>query len=157
MAHFFWNSTIINLLVVVNDQMETWFVTPWVEALLCTKSITGVHALTGRGAIATHITYLTSRSISLQLYSEDSCEKASFWSNNHSCPNQTRNNALAAGDPKVPFPRSIMAVGGGRVFCVKATYCSTQTRYETIMVDDMNLTSPRDLSLAMWWTSWVWV
>jgi hypothetical protein len=27
----------------------------------------------------------------------------------------------------------------------------------TIMVDDINLTSPRDLSLAMWWTSWVWV
>jgi hypothetical protein len=28
-------------------------------------------------------------------------------------PNQTRNDTQAAGDPKVPFPRSIMAVGGG--------------------------------------------
>jgi hypothetical protein len=36
-------------------------------------------------------------------------------------------------------------------------YCSTQTRYRTIMVDDINLTSPRDLSLAMRWTTWVWV
>jgi hypothetical protein len=25
-----------------------------------------------------------------------------FWSNNHSCPNQTRNATQAAGDPKVP-------------------------------------------------------
>jgi hypothetical protein len=40
-------------------------------------------------------------------------------------------------------------------FCVKAMYYSTQTRYETIMVDEINLTSPRDLSLAMRWTSWV--
>jgi hypothetical protein len=30
-------------------------------------------------------------------------------------------------------------------------YYSTQT----IMVDDINLTSPHDLSLAMRWTSWV--
>jgi hypothetical protein len=30
-----------------------------------------------------------------------------------------------------------------------------KTRYETIMVDDINLTSPRDVSLAMQWTSWV--
>jgi hypothetical protein len=36
-------------------------------------------------------------------------------------------------------------------------YCSTQTRYGTIMVDDINLTSPRDLSLAMRWTLWVQV
>jgi hypothetical protein len=35
--------------------------------------------------------------------SEDSCEKASFWSNNHSCPNQIRNRTQAEGDPKVPF------------------------------------------------------
>jgi hypothetical protein len=44
----------------------------------------------------------------------------------------------------------------GRVsFCVKAKYCSTQTIYRTIMVDDINLTSPRDLSLATQWTLWV--
>jgi hypothetical protein len=30
-------------------------------------------------------------------------KKASFWSNNHSCPNQTRNGMQVAGDPKVPF------------------------------------------------------
>jgi hypothetical protein len=30
-------------------------------------------------------------------------KKMSFWSNNHSCPNQTRNGTQAAGDPKVPF------------------------------------------------------
>jgi hypothetical protein len=77
------------------------------------KTIAGVHVLTGRGAIATHMTCLTSRSISLQLYGEDSCEKTSFWSNNHSCPNQTRNGTQGVGDLKVPFPRSIMAVGGG--------------------------------------------
>jgi hypothetical protein len=77
------------------------------------KTIAGVHVLTGRGAIATHMTYLTSRSILLQLYGEDSCGKASFWSNTHSCPNQTRNDTQVAGDPKVPFPRSIMPVGGG--------------------------------------------
>jgi hypothetical protein len=47
--------------------------------LLWTKTIAGVHILTGRGTIATHMTYLTSRSISLQLYGEDSCEKVSFW------------------------------------------------------------------------------
>jgi hypothetical protein len=77
------------------------------------KTIAGVHVLTGHGAIATHMTCLTTWSISLQLYSEDSCEKTSYWSNNHSCPNQTRNGTQAAGDPKVPFPRSIMVVGGG--------------------------------------------
>jgi hypothetical protein len=77
------------------------------------KTIAGVHVLTGRGAIATHMTCLTSQSISFQLYGEDSCEKASFWSNNHSCPNQTRNSTQVVVDPKVPFPRSIMAVGGG--------------------------------------------
>jgi hypothetical protein len=59
------------------------------------------------------MTCLTSWSISLQLYGEDSCKKVTFWSNNYSCPNQTRNGTQAAGDPKVPFPRSIMAVGGG--------------------------------------------
>jgi hypothetical protein len=58
------------------------------------------------------MTYLTSQSISLQLYSENSCEKAFFWSNNHSCPNQTRNGTQAAGDQKVRFPRFIMAIGG---------------------------------------------
>jgi hypothetical protein len=42
------------------------------EALLWTKTITRVHVLTGRGVIATHMTCLTSRSISLQLYNEDS-------------------------------------------------------------------------------------
>jgi hypothetical protein len=66
------------LLAVVNDQKESWLVTPRVEALLWTKTIAGVHVLTGRGAIATHMTCLTSRSISLQLYGEDSCKKASF-------------------------------------------------------------------------------
>jgi hypothetical protein len=30
-------------------------------------------------------------------------KKASFLSNNHSCPNQTRNGTQAAGDPKLPF------------------------------------------------------
>jgi hypothetical protein len=104
---------VIMLVAVVNDQKECWLVTPWVEALLWTKTIGGVHVLTGHGAIATPMTCLTSRSISLQLYGEDSCEKASFWSNNHSCPNQTTNGTQAAGDPKVPFPRYIMAVGGG--------------------------------------------
>jgi hypothetical protein len=71
------------------------------------KDIVEVHILTGHGSIATHMTYLTSRSISLQLYGEDSCEKASFWSNNHSCPNQTRNGTQSTGDPKVPFPRRL--------------------------------------------------
>jgi hypothetical protein len=80
---------------------------PW------TKTIAGVHVLTGHGVIATHMACLTSRSISLQLYGEDSCEKVSFWSNNHSCANQTRKGMQVTGDPKVPFPRSIMAVGGG--------------------------------------------
>jgi hypothetical protein len=143
------------LLVVVNDQKESWLITPWVEVLLWTKTIAGVHILTGHGAIATHMTCLTSRSISFYLYGGDSCEKVSFWSNNHSCPSQIRNGAQVAGDPKVPFPRSIMAVRGGMSFCVKAMYCSTQIRHGTIMVDDINLTSPRDLSLAMRWTSWV--
>jgi hypothetical protein len=64
-------------------------------------------------AIATHMTCLTSRSISLQLYSEDSCEKAYVWSNNDSCPNQIRNGTQVVGDPKVAFTRSIIAVGGG--------------------------------------------
>jgi hypothetical protein len=145
---------IIMLLVVVNDQKESWLVTPWVEALIWTKTIAGVHALIGRGAIATHMTYLTSWSISLQLYGEDSCEKASFWSNNISCPNQTRNGTQVAGDPKVPFPRSIMANGGG-----ESPFVSKPCIVHTIMVDDINLTSPRDLSLAMRWTSWdrVWI
>jgi hypothetical protein len=67
------------------------------------KTIVGVHVLIGYGAIATHMTCLTSQSISLYIYGEDSCEKTSFWSNNHSCPNQTRNGMQAAGDPKVPF------------------------------------------------------
>jgi hypothetical protein len=39
--------------------------------------------------------------------------KTSFSSNNHSCPNQIRNGTQVAGDPKVPFPRSIMAISGG--------------------------------------------
>jgi hypothetical protein len=30
-------------------------------------------------------------------------KKISFWLNNHSCPDQTRNGMQAAGDPKVPF------------------------------------------------------
>jgi hypothetical protein len=34
---------------------------------------------------------------------EDSCETTSLWSNNHPCPNQTRNGTQAASDPKVPF------------------------------------------------------
>jgi hypothetical protein len=68
---------IIMLLAVVNDQKKSWLVTPWVEALLWMKSIAGVHVLTGCGAIATHMTFLTSQSISLQLYGEDSCEKHS--------------------------------------------------------------------------------
>jgi hypothetical protein len=76
---------------------------PSSEALIRMKTIVGVHVLTGYGAIVSPITNLTSRSISLQIYSEDSCEEASFWLNNHSCPNQTRNGMQAAGDPKVPF------------------------------------------------------
>jgi hypothetical protein len=76
---------------------------PCSEALIRMKTIVGVHVLTGSGAIATHMTYLTSRSISLYIYGEDSCEKVSFWSNNHSYPNQTRNSTQAADDPKVPF------------------------------------------------------
>jgi hypothetical protein len=101
------------LLAVVNNQKESWLVTPWVEALLWTKTIAGVHVLTGHGAIATHMTCLTLWSISLQLYGEDSCKKVSFWSDNHSYPNQTRNGTQVAGDQKVPFPRSIMTVHGG--------------------------------------------
>jgi hypothetical protein len=76
---------------------------PRIEALIRTKTIVVVHVLTGYGSIATYMTCLTSRSISLYIYGEDSCEKASFWSNNHYCPNQTRNGTHAAGDPKVPF------------------------------------------------------
>jgi hypothetical protein len=30
-------------------------------------------------------------------------QKVSFWSNNHSCSNQTRNGTQAVGDPKVSF------------------------------------------------------
>jgi hypothetical protein len=70
-----WILPIIMILVVVNDQKESWLVTPWVEALLWMKTIDGVHVLTGRGAVVTHMTYLTSQSISLQLYGEDSCKK----------------------------------------------------------------------------------
>jgi hypothetical protein len=75
------------------------------------KTIAGVHVLIGRGAIATHMAYLTSGSISLQLYGEDSCKKVSFWSNNHSCPNQTRNGTQAVDDPKVPFPQQQYVCG----------------------------------------------
>jgi hypothetical protein len=76
---------------------------PSSEALIRTKTIVGVHILIGYGAIAGHMTYLTSRSISLWVYGEDSCEEAPLWSNNHSCPNQTRNGTQAAGDSKVAF------------------------------------------------------
>jgi hypothetical protein len=55
-----------------------------------------------------------------------------------------------------PFLDPLCQLVEGRVsFCVKAMYCSSQTRYETIMVDDINLTSLCDLSLAIPWTSWV--
>jgi hypothetical protein len=37
------------------------------------------------------------------MYGKDSCKEASFWSNNLTCPNQTRNSMQAAGDPKVSF------------------------------------------------------
>jgi hypothetical protein len=74
-----------------------------IEALIRTKTIVWVHVLIGYGAIATHMTYLTSGSISLLIYGEDSYEQLSFWSNNHCCPNETRNGMQAAGDPKVPF------------------------------------------------------
>jgi hypothetical protein len=40
---------IIMLLAVVNDQTESWLVTPYVEALLWTKIIVGVHALIVHG------------------------------------------------------------------------------------------------------------
>jgi hypothetical protein len=57
---------------------------------------------------------------------------------------------------KCPFLDPLWQLVEGRVsFCVKVMYCSTQTIYGTILVDDINLTSPRELSLAMWWTSWV--
>jgi hypothetical protein len=75
---------------------------PSIEALIRKKTIVGVHVLIGYGAIATHMSYLTSQSISLQIYAEDSCEKMSL-SNNHSYPNQTRNSMQAAGDPNVRF------------------------------------------------------
>jgi hypothetical protein len=59
---------------------------------------------------------------------------------------------------KCPFLDPLWQLVEGRAsFCVKALYCSTQTRYGTVMVDDINLTSPRDLSLAMRWTLLVWV
>jgi hypothetical protein len=66
------------------------------EALIGMKTIVGVHVLTGYGAITTHMTYFTSRSIPYGAI-------ASFWSNNDSYPNQTRNGTQAAGDPKVSF------------------------------------------------------
>jgi hypothetical protein len=69
---------IIMLLAVVNDQKKSWLVTPRVEALLWTKTIAGVHIPTGCGAIATYMTCLTARFISLQLYGEDYCKKVSF-------------------------------------------------------------------------------
>jgi hypothetical protein len=57
---------------------------------------------------------------------------------------------------KCPFLGPLWQLVEGRVsFCVKVMYCSTQTRYGIIMVDDINLTSPRDLTLAMRWTLWV--
>jgi hypothetical protein len=59
---------------------------------------------------------------------------------------------------KCPLVDPFWQLVEGRVsFCVNAMYYSTQTRYRTIMVDDINLPSPRDLSLATWWTSWVLV
>jgi hypothetical protein len=82
-----------------------------VEALLWMQTIAGAHVLTGCWTIATQMTFLTSRSISLQLYGEDSCKKVSFWSNNHSCPNQTRNGTQAVDDPKVPFPQQQYVCG----------------------------------------------
>jgi hypothetical protein len=55
---------------------------------------------------------------------------------------------------KCPFLDPLWQLVEGRVsFCVKAMYCSTQTRYGTIMIDDINLTFPHDLSLAVRWTS----
>jgi hypothetical protein len=57
---------------------------------------------------------------------------------------------------KCPFLDPLWQLVEGRVsFCVEAMYCSTQTIYGIIMVDDINLTSSRDMSLAMWLTSWV--
>jgi hypothetical protein len=66
----------------------------------------------------------------LQLYGQDSCEKVSFWSNNHSWPNQTRNGTHAAGDPKVPFPRANMAIGGGESPFVSKP-CIVQLKQDT--------------------------
>jgi hypothetical protein len=76
---------------------------PLLNPCIGQKTIARVQVLTGRRAIATHMTCLTSRSISLQLYGEDSCEKASFWSNSHSYTSQTKNGTQVEGDPKVPF------------------------------------------------------
>jgi hypothetical protein len=43
---------------------------------------------------------------------------------------------------KCPFLDPLWQLVEGTVsFCVKAMYCSTQTRYGIIMVDDINLTS----------------
>jgi hypothetical protein len=52
---------IIMVLAVINDQKDSWLVTPWVEALLWTKTIVVIHVLTSRGAIATpyDLSYLT--------------------------------------------------------------------------------------------------
>jgi hypothetical protein len=116
------------------------------------KTIARVHVLIGRGAIATHMTYLTSWSISLQLYGEDTCEKCPSGRITTLVPIKQEMVRKRQMIQKCPFLDPLWQLVEGRVsFCVK----STQTRYGTIMVDDINLTSPRDLSLAMWWTSWV--
>jgi hypothetical protein len=112
-AHFFWNPTHYH--ATSNCQ--------WSKGKLACYTLSWSHALDKNHCWSSrpdrswdncyHMTYLTSWSISLQLYSEDSCEKVYFWSNNHYCPNQTINSMQAVGDPKVPFPRTIMAFDGG--------------------------------------------
>jgi hypothetical protein len=57
-------------------------------------------------------------------------KKVSFWSNSHSCRNQTINGMQVAGDPKVPFPRSIMVVGGGESPFVSKT-CIVPLKQDT--------------------------
>jgi hypothetical protein len=61
-------------------------------------------------------------------------KKSSFWSNNHSCPNQTRNGMQAACDPKVSFPRSIMAVGGGESLLL----CQRQVLFHSNNIQNNN-------------------
>jgi hypothetical protein len=67
------------------------------------KIIVGVHVLIGYGAIVDDEPILPHGPSHCRSMVRILVKKTSFWSNNHSCPNQKRNGAQAADDSKVPF------------------------------------------------------